>query len=138
MGTRQPKKFPVSTLKAMAACHAVGLTYHAHLVGETTFWAIDGEFYHVVKKKTTAGVAHSAHYCQSYRSLLAEQLGGLAHNLTKAGAVSPQLVPQFSREYTQIELVTVCPSWLCDQDDDPVIVGDPAEALAQVWIEGRK
>ncbi len=128
------KNLMASTVKALAACHAVGLTYHAHLVGETTFWAVDGEFYHVVKKKTTAGVTRSAHYCQTYRSLLSAQLGELSRDMK----TRLHRIPVLSREYTQIELVTVCPSWLCDVDGEfvPVPV-DATAALAEVWIAGQ-
>jgi hypothetical protein len=131
------KSLRVSTVKALAACHTVGLTYHAHLEGETVFWAVDGEFYHVVKRKTTAGVTRSAHYCRTYRSALAEKLSTTAQKVAKAGLVSPQLVPEFSREAVALELVLVSPSWLCDADSEFIEITDPAAAVAQVWIEGQ-
>ena len=42
-----------------------------------------------------------------------------------------------SREYTRQELALVTPSWVCDVDTEFVEIGDPAEALGEIWIEGR-
>jgi len=135
---KRPVAIPTNTLKAVASCAAVGFDYHAHLEGETVFWAVDGEFYHVVKKKTSRGVARSAHYCQTYRSALAEQLTVTAKKVAKAGMVSPQLVPEFTREAVALELVLVSPSWLCDQDSEfiecPGIEGIMAAAGFEVAL----
>jgi hypothetical protein len=127
------KTLKTSTVKALAACHAVGLTYHAHLEGESVFWATDGRFYHVVRKRTTAGVTRAAHQCRSYRDHLSAQLGELAADMK----TRLHRIPVLSREYTNIELTMVCPSWLCDVDDDFIEVGDTADtALSTIWLEG--
>ena len=124
MGTRKPRPVPVSTTKAMAACSAHGLTYHAHAdEGETLFWGVGADgAYHVVKKQTSRGITRSAHYCRTYRTMLAQRLSGIWPT---------------SRDYVHIELILVSPAWLCDNDSELIEVGAPADALAQIWVEGR-
>jgi hypothetical protein len=122
-----------STVKALAACRTVGLSYHGRLEGETVFWATDGESYHVVRKRTTAGVARAAHYCQTYRTGLSGQLGEIARDMK----TRLHLIPVLSREYTNIELTMVSPAWLCDVDSEFIeILDDTAAALSEIWIEG--
>lgn len=123
----------VSTVKALAACCAVGLTYHGRLEGETVFWASDGELYHVVRKRTTAGVARASHCCQSYRTGLNKQLGEMSHDME----TRLHLIPVLSREHTNIELTMVSPGWLCDVDSEFVeIPGDTTAALSEIVLEG--
>jgi len=121
MGTRKPKNFAISTRKDMAACHALGFTYHGG-TGTVLVAVDDRGFYHFVRARTSRGVASAAHACRSERDRLA--------------ALFPKTA-QISRQYTLAELALVSPSWLCDQDGDFVEAGDPAAALAQVWIGGR-
>jgi len=108
---KAPKPIPISTRKAVAACHAVGLTYHGR-AGALLAAVDDRQGYHSVRVRTSKGVTQAAHACRSQRSALASKLSSLAVNA----------IPMDSREYTAIELALVNPSWLCDIDGDFVDV----------------
>jgi hypothetical protein len=95
---KAPKPIPISTLKAVAACHAVGLTYHGG-TGATLAAVDDAQGYHWVKVSTTAGVARAMHWCCNQRTGL---------------AATAAAMPSTSREFTRAELALVTPSWLCD------------------------
>ena len=96
---KAPKPVPISTLKVVAACHAVGLTYHGG--SGAMLAAVDGrsQTYHWVKVSTTAGVARAMHWCCDQRTSLAATVAAM---------------PTTSREFTRAELALVAPSWLCD------------------------
>lgn len=122
---RKPAPISVSTLKSVAAAHAVGLTYLGPAEGGTLDWAVaaDGRF-HAVKKRTTGGVARAAHFCRSHRSVLAGQKDAIWWG---------------SRERTQIEIVVCDPGWQCDEDgmfaDCPSTDGIMAAAHLELAVE---
>ncbi len=101
---RKPKPIPPSTLKAVAACAAVGFTYHGG--AGSLLIAVDDEFYHWVRVRTSRGVTSAVHACRARRSDLAAQLTAL-----------PQMIDDApNRAAIIVELGLVCPAWLCDQD----------------------
>ena len=114
---KAPKPIPPSTLKAVAACHALGLIYHGG-TGALLAAVDDRQGYHFVRVRTSAGVTSAAHVCRSQRSSLASKLTTTAQCLAGAERFAPHRVPEWSREYTRVELALVNPSWLCDVDSE--------------------
>ncbi len=102
---RAPKPIPLTTLRAVAACHAVGLSYYGGT--GSLLVAVDGQDYHVVRVRTSGGVTGARHACCPERTALA----GVVATTYRA-----------SREATRAELALVAPSWLCDTESDFVDV----------------
>ena len=118
----KPKTFRATTQKALAACHAVGLVYHGCTGSMLIAVDPDAQSYHWVRVSTRGGVTYAMHFCCDRRTELA---AAAARTVTA------------SREFTRTELALVAPSWLCDSGGEWVEVGDPAAALAEIWLEGR-
>ena len=114
---KAPKPIPITTLRAVAACHTVGLTYHGG-TGANLVAVDDRGFYHFVRARTSRGVASAAHTCRSERDRLAVLLRTTAQQVTFAQECKPHMVPQFSRKCTLIELTIANPAWLCDVDGE--------------------
>jgi len=96
---KAPKPIPITTLRAITAAHALGLTHWGQASG-TTDWAIDDAgLIHAVLRRTTRGNRQVAHACGSYRNTLALKM---------------QTMNPMSREYIYLELTIVSSAWLCD------------------------
>ena len=113
---RKPRPIPISTLKAVAACHAVGLTYHGG-TGALLAAVDDRQGYHYVRVRTAAGVTSAAHVCHTQRDVLTAQLTRTGQILGLSRRAAPHRAPEYSRDYTAIELALVNPSWICDLDE---------------------
>lgn len=100
---RKPRKIPITTLRAVAAAHALGFTHWGQAQG-TIDWAVaDDGLAHAIRRRTTRSNPQAAHICRTFRDQLAE----------KMKAYGP-----LAREYTNLELTAVHPAWVCDVDGE--------------------
>jgi len=100
---KKPRKIPCTILKAVAAAHALGFSHWGQAQG-TIDWSVDDEgLAHAVRRRTTRGNPQAAHICRTYRDMLTLEMR----------AMGPM-----SREYTNLELTLVSPTWLCDVDGE--------------------
>lgn len=100
---RKPRKIPSTTLKAVAAAHALGFTHWGRAQG-TIDWAVgDDGLAHVVRRRTTGGSPQAAHICRTYREALTMQMRSKW---------------PLSRAYTNLELTLCNPAWVCGCDGD--------------------
>ncbi len=107
---RKPRKIPSTTLKAVAAAHALGFTHWGRAQGPID-WAVgDDGLAHVVRRRTTGGHPQAAHICGTFRDALTMQMRARW---------------SLSWEYTNLELTLFNPAWICDADGDFVDCPNP-------------
>jgi hypothetical protein len=128
------KAISISTLKSVAACHAVGLTYFGG-AGSLLVAVDDRQFYHWVRVRTSKGTTSAAHACQSRRTAQATDLTHTSQRAGQAARFAPHRETEFSREATRLELALVCPSWICDTDDTFVEVPSTDNIMTIAGIE---
>jgi hypothetical protein len=128
---KKAKSLRITTIRALSAAHAVGLTHW----GEGPFsgfdWAVDGDgFYHAVRRQTPrGGEPRAMHACRAARNRMTAELERLKLISRWEG---PAVM---SQEYTRLELGLVCPSWLCDHDSDWTACSAPSTAIAPLCLD---
>ena len=115
------KNFRTATIKAMAACRAVGLTYYSGTGSNLIAVDPGTRTYHWVKITTRSGTPRAEHSCCGQRD-----------GLTAAMRRLPQ-----GREFTRAELASA--SWTCTAHGNPVEVrhSHTNHAVEEIWLEGR-